>query len=153
MSKLSPFSPSHTNATVLPSGERAGSLSLPGKLVRRTTFIGGRFDGAWCRKRSHTPAANQAKIVADASHQIPFLLEGWVPCDTEESAIHSNCETRSFVLCQRSAGSLLKHFFTRRSNASGAIGRIDLMGAGSSFRIAALILAMLSHPNACRPAT
>src|SRR5678815_3927038 len=44
MSSLFPFSPSHENATCLPSGENVGDASMPGYDVSGMTRGGGRFE-------------------------------------------------------------------------------------------------------------
>src|SRR5215510_5244815 len=66
MSRLSPFSPSQTKATWLPSGENAACVSRPEKLVKGTMFksgvgdsLGGRKNIAQIATPSVNPSAGQ----------------------------------------------------------------------------------------------
>src|SRR5262245_56076133 len=66
MSGLSPLPPSQTKAIWLPSGEKAGCVSRPGKLVNGTMFkigvgdiLGGRKNIAQIATPSVNPSAGQ----------------------------------------------------------------------------------------------
>src|SRR4051812_8483608 len=51
------------------------------------------------------------------------------------SAVHRNSLARSLAFCQRSSGSLARHFFTNRSRFGGVIDCRVEMGGGSVVRM------------------
>src|SRR5947207_10836201 len=75
MSRLSPFSPSHTKAICFPSGEKAGSDLRPEKLVKGTIFetVTGDFVARPINLYSAKTTAASASPSATETITTPFL--------------------------------------------------------------------------------
>ena len=67
--------------------------------------------------------------------------------DPLSSLLHRSAAARSAALCQRSSGSLARHFLTTRSRLAGTPPRSDDSGCGSWVRMAAMRLARLRPSN------
>src|SRR5450631_1634608 len=103
-------------------------------------------------------AASVANRTATAEIQIQRSRPRWgvapdtgLPTCDPLSAIQFNSHTRSLALCQRSSGSLARHFLTTRSSAGGVIGCSVAIGGGSAVRMAAIRLARLFPSNGGLP--
>ena len=66
------------------------------------------------------------------------------PACEPDSPIHLSSLPRSAAFCQRSSGSLARHFFTTRSSAGGDMGCTDEIGGGSADMIAVISDAWLA---------
>src|SRR3954470_16760456 len=101
------------------------------------------------------PARHKARAAIPARAQAVYFQR--VDCEGDASdaepgsPIQRSSSARSRALCQRSSGSLAKHFLSTRSSDAGVRGWVVLIGFGSAVRIAAIKLARLFPLNAGWP--
>src|SRR5262245_8810282 len=140
-------------ATVVPLGAMVKSYAGNGSAAWKYWSDGGRL------LRLHhvnAPTASSTSEAAATSQGRRLVLVcaaalGEAPACEPDSAIQRNSAARSAALCQRSSGSLARHFRTTRSSAPGANGCSWLMGGGSAVRMAAIRLARLLPEKAGLP--
>src|SRR5215831_5302681 len=104
------------------------------------------------------PAARRTTTRHASAHVVAchFFSDGASLIDAlgaPPSAIHFSSSARSLAFCQRSSGSLARHFFTIRSRETGVIGCRADIGCGSAVRIAAIKLARLVPQKGGLPVT
>src|SRR5262245_33739763 len=161
--RLRPAPLQDENTTRVPSGEistgpalmRVEISSPPGggRIEERMTGIGG---GACRASRAPRPATARARTPAITQDTRSFRRRAAItgaatPVWDPDSAIQRSSLPRSRALCQRSSGSLARHFRTTRSRAGGDIGWTLEIGAGSLDMIAVMSAAWLAAENAFFP--
>jgi hypothetical protein len=143
MSKLSSVFPFQVKATILPSEEKEGQTSVPGKLVSGTEARA--VGGASVRGRlnqSHAAAATTATTLTTpiTAHVPRRACAGAVAApstpESDYSFSSSNSTLRSFISWNRRSGSFRRQRLISFSRSCGIAGTRALAGFGSSFRIA-----------------
>jgi hypothetical protein len=137
-------------ATGAPRG--ANATPSGGGSVNRTTDGGG-----VARKYGIASATTPASAIARRLHAIHtrgclfVTTEIGAPVSEPPAAIHLNSSRRSLASCQRSSGSLARHFPMTRSSAGGVTAATVDTAGGWSLRIAPIKLACVLPLNALRP--
>ena len=142
-------------ASVPPSGDNAKkslwtvrsgrTMESPSAAPRPERACGGTRRSTPPRERPRRRSSRAARGAVWISRRRPRRSE------RSHSPIHPSSRRMSAALCQRSSGSFARHVRTTRSRAAGVAGSAAEIGAGSSFRIAAMSEAWLCRRTPSRP--
>src|SRR5690348_10198475 len=158
-SMLLPCASSTTSSRVLPSGDTFGNSTncVSGGGTTEEMSKGGRKLASRRYPTSRKTTAimpTAATIQATPGRLLPAVTTGVVtPACAPPSTIQFNSLLRSRALCQRSSGSLAKHFLMTWSKLSGVIDFVVVIDAGSFSKIADATLSCDLPSKALRPVT